>query len=126
MTALLLGPARLRNIRKSNKKLIKSGGRGRCRGPAESSFPNTPGLTVNSTFTDFEAYSEAIQDADLDVRLLHPYERSWSIQQRELGTLRVQHGIEGSGLLTRGAVQPEAGHFSFSNRATPCRSMESS
>ena len=75
--------------------------------------------TVATTFTDFEAYSEAIQDADLDVRLLHPYERFWSIQQRELGTLRIQHGIEGSGLLTRGAVKPEGWAFFVQQSGDP-------
>jgi AraC family ethanolamine operon transcriptional activator len=72
-----------------------------------------------TAFTDFEAYSEAIQDADLDVRLLHPYERCWSIQQQELGTLRVQHGIEGSGLLTRGAVKPEGWAFFIQQSGDP-------
>ena len=62
---------------------------------------------MTTTFNNFESYAEAIQDVDLDVRLLQPNERCWSIQQRELGTLRVQHGIEGSGLLTRGAVKPD-------------------
>jgi AraC-like DNA-binding protein len=75
--------------------------------------------TTFTTFTDFEAYSEAIQDADLDVRLLHPYERFWSIRQRELGALRVQNGIEGSGLLTRGAVKPEGWAFFIQQSGDP-------
>ena len=80
-----------------------------------------------TSFTNFEACSEPIQDADLDVRLLHPYERFWSIQQRELGTLRVQHGIVGSGLLTREArSSPQAGLSSFSSLAIPYRSLEGS
>ena len=74
---------------------------------------------MTATFTNFEAYAEAIQDADLDVRLLYPYERCWSIQQRELGTLRVQHGIEGSGLLTRGAVKPEGWAFFVQRSGDP-------
>lgn len=75
--------------------------------------------TVTANFTNFETYAEAIQDADLDVRLLHPYERCWSIQQQELGTLRVQHGIEGSGLLTRGAVKPEGWAFYVQQSGAP-------
>ncbi len=74
---------------------------------------------MTTTFTNFEAYAEAIQDTDLDVRLLHPYERCWSIQQRELGTLRVQHGIEGSGLLTRGAVKSEGWAFYVQRSGAP-------
>jgi AraC family ethanolamine operon transcriptional activator len=74
---------------------------------------------MTATFTDFEAYAEAIQDADLDVRLLYPYERCWSIQQRELGALRLQHGIEGSGLLTRGAVKPEGWAFFVQRSGDP-------
>ena len=74
---------------------------------------------MTATFTNFEAYAEAIQDADLDVRLLYPHDRCWSIQQRELGTLRVQHGIEGSGLLTRGAVKPEGWAFYFLRSGAP-------
>ncbi|TWU06536.1 AraC family transcriptional regulator [Stieleria varia] len=75
--------------------------------------------TVTTTFTNFEAYAEAIHDADLDVRLLHPYERCWSIQQREIGSLRLQHGIEGSGLLTQGAVKPEGWAFYFLRSGAP-------
>lgn len=75
--------------------------------------------TMTTAFTDFEAYSEAIQDAYLDVRLLHPYARCWSIQAQELGTLRVQHGIEGSGLLTRGAVRPEGWAFFIQQSGDP-------
>ncbi len=74
---------------------------------------------MTATFTDFEAYAEAIQDANLDVRLLYPYERCWSIQQRELGALRLQHGIEGSGLLTRGAVKPEGWAFFVQRSGDP-------
>ncbi len=70
-------------------------------------FRASIGKAVTTTFNNFESYAEAIQDVDLDVRLLQPNERCWSIQQRELGTLRVQYGIEGSGLLTRGAVKPD-------------------
>lgn len=74
---------------------------------------------MTTTFTNFDAYAEAIQDADLDVRLLYPHDRCWSIQQRELGTLRVQYGIEGSGLLTRGAVKPEGWAFYVQRSGDP-------
>lgn len=74
---------------------------------------------MTTTFTDFEAYAEAIHDADLHVRLLHPYERCWSIEQREIGTLRLQHGIEGSGLLPQGAVKPEGWAFYFLRSGAP-------
>ena len=74
---------------------------------------------MTTTFTNFEAYAEAIHDADLDVRLLHPHERCWSIEQREIGTLRLQHGIEGSGLLTQGAVKPEGWAFYFLRSGAP-------
>lgn len=30
-------------------------------------------------FTNFESFAEAIQDADLDMRLLQPYERCMSL-----------------------------------------------
>jgi AraC family ethanolamine operon transcriptional activator len=88
-------------------------------GPAPSILSSKAARLVPATFTIFEAYAEAIQDAELDVRLLYPYERCWSIEQQELGPLRVQHGIEGSGLLTRGAVKPEGWAFFVQRSGDP-------
>ena len=59
---------------------------------------------MNATFAEFDCYAEVIRNVELDVQLLRPHERRWSIQQLEVGQLHVQHAVEGSGLLTRGAV----------------------
>ncbi len=72
-----------------------------------------------ATFSDFDAYAQAIWDADLSVRLLHPYERCWSIEQRELDPLRVQYGVEGSGLLARGAVRADGWGFYMQQSGAP-------
>ncbi|MCA9075175.1 MAG: helix-turn-helix domain-containing protein [Planctomycetaceae bacterium] len=61
----------------------------------------------SGSFTEFEAYAEAIRDVQLDVRLLRLYERRWSIRQLELNGLHIQNGVEGSGMLTEGTVTPE-------------------
>jgi AraC family transcriptional regulator, ethanolamine operon transcriptional activator len=59
-------------------------------------------------FTDFDEYSSAIQEhVDLDVHLIHPPradQRTWSIQQVALESLRLQFVEEGSGLLARGVM----------------------
>jgi AraC family ethanolamine operon transcriptional activator len=57
------------------------------------------------TFRDFDAYAAAIRDVDVRVMLPRLDRPFWSIDQVELGRLRVQHGREGSGLICEGVAR---------------------
>ena len=58
-------------------------------------------------FTDFEQYAEAIQDVDLDARMLRLHQPTWLMRHIELDSLRMQQAEEGSGFLTEGSVTRE-------------------
>ncbi len=60
-----------------------------------------------ASFNDFDAYAEAIRNAQVDVQLLHVHERFWRIAEARAGCLRLQYGAEGSGFLAQGSMAAE-------------------
>lgn len=55
-------------------------------------------------YSNFERYSESIENVDLHARLLHLNEPYWLMRRLQAATLPIQHAVEGSGFLTEGAV----------------------
>lgn len=54
-------------------------------------------------FTDFEAYTGAIEDADLRMMLPRLLRPRWEISALAVGGVHIQHGLEGGGNFTEGA-----------------------
>ena len=54
-------------------------------------------------FTDFDAYTGAIGDADLRMMLPRMRQPRWEISALPVGGIHIQHGREGGGNLTEGA-----------------------
>jgi len=59
-----------------------------------------------STFSDFEAYAAAIQDADTRVMLPRLDQPLWQISRFMVNGIGIQQGLEGSGTIVEGAVRP--------------------
>ena len=60
-----------------------------------------------STFSDFEAYAAAIQDADTRVMLSRLDRDVWQISRFMVNGISVQQGLEGSGSIVTGATRPD-------------------
>ncbi|HBE69706.1 MAG TPA: hypothetical protein DDW52_16290 [Planctomycetaceae bacterium] len=58
-------------------------------------------------YSDFDEFGAAIAGADIDVQLMRPYERYWTIRHWMEGDIHIQHCVEGSSLHSRGAIAPE-------------------
>jgi AraC family ethanolamine operon transcriptional activator len=59
-------------------------------------------------FTDFDAYSGAIEDADVRMMLPRMREPRWEISALPVGGAHIQHGREGGGNLVEGAGRERA------------------
>ena len=57
------------------------------------------------TFEDFDAYADAIKNANVKFTLTQKQQLFWQLQQFELDGLQVQFGLEGSGTITEGSSQ---------------------
>jgi hypothetical protein len=53
-------------------------------------------------FQEYEAFSEAIQEANMSMRLTSLEERRWSLQHVNAGSIRLQHGYEGGVSIAEG------------------------
>ncbi len=73
-------------------------------------------------FEDFDGYASAIQDVDIEIKLMRLFARNWQIRQWEVGDIRLQHGQEGSGVLARGAMCNRGWGIYIQNQGTPIRS----
>jgi AraC-like DNA-binding protein len=56
------------------------------------------------TFTEFEAFAEAVQDATMSMRMPALEEPRWTLRQASVGSIRIQHGSEGGGNIAEGAT----------------------
>ncbi len=60
----------------------------------------------HQVFAEFEAYTDAIQDADMRVTLTRAPERPlWSIRHLQIDSLHIQTGSDGSGNIAEGATR---------------------
>src|SRR5262245_64471610 len=59
------------------------------------------------TFHDFEAYGEAIRDADVSLMLSRRGRPFWRVGRVALGGLGVQYGSGGGGIICAGASRPD-------------------
>lgn len=57
-------------------------------------------------FTEFEAYAAAVAHADLRMMLPRLNEPRWEIATQSVGSIDLQFGGEGSGIVAEGAVHP--------------------
>jgi AraC family transcriptional regulator, ethanolamine operon transcriptional activator len=56
------------------------------------------------TFTEFEAFAEAVQDATMSMRMPALEEPRWTLRQASVGSIRIQYGAEGGGNIAEGAT----------------------
>lgn len=56
------------------------------------------------TFTEYDAYTEAVRDASVNLRLCAMETPNWTLQYATVGSLRVQQGFEGGGSIAEGAT----------------------
>jgi len=63
------------------------------------------------TFTEFEAFAEAVRDASFSMRMCSLEEPKWTLQHATVGSLRVQQGYEGGGSFTDGVTGSDGWTF---------------
>lgn len=63
------------------------------------------------TFTDYDAFSESIREASMQMRLSALEISKWTLQSVEVGALRLQKGFEGGGSIAEGATLAEGWTF---------------
>lgn len=63
------------------------------------------------TFTEFEAFAEAVQEASMTMRITAFGEPKWTLQYEIAGSLRLQKGYEGGGSATEGMTFGDAWTF---------------
>ena len=56
------------------------------------------------TFTEYEAFAEAVRDASMTMRMCSLEEPKWTLQYATVGSLHVQQGFEGGGSIAEGAT----------------------
>ena len=56
------------------------------------------------TFTEYDAYAEAVRDASVTMRMYSRELSNWTVHYASVGSLGVQHGFEGGGSLAEGAT----------------------
>jgi AraC-like DNA-binding protein len=56
------------------------------------------------TFTEFEAFAEAVKEASMTMRITALELSKWTLQYAVAGSLRLQHGFEGGGNIAEGAT----------------------
>jgi AraC-like DNA-binding protein len=71
------------------------------------------------TFTEFEAFAEAVQDASMEMRITALGEPKWTLQYELAGSLRLQKGYEGGGNVTEGVTLGDA--WTFYHQRLPVR-----
>ena len=83
-------------------------------------------------FTEFDAYEDAFQHAQVRMTLHRPERPNWVIGQMNLGRLHLQWGTSGGGMVTEGEILPR-GHVLFvplsnftTNGVNGCRLSEGS
>jgi AraC family ethanolamine operon transcriptional activator len=67
-------------------------------------------MTV-SCFTEYEAFTDAVQDASKAMRISSLEESKWTLQNASAGALRLQRGYEGGGTIAEGATVPDGWVF---------------
>jgi AraC family ethanolamine operon transcriptional activator len=63
------------------------------------------------TFTEYEAFAEAVRDASMTMRLCSLEEPKWSLQYATVGSLHIQQGFEGGGSIAEGATGSDGWTF---------------
>lgn len=63
------------------------------------------------TFTEFEAFAEAVQEASMTMRITAFSEPKWTLQYEIVGSVRLQKGFEGGGNVTEGVTFDDAWTF---------------
>ena len=56
------------------------------------------------TFTEYDAYAEAVRDVSMTMRMYSRQLSSWTVQYASVGSLGVQQGFEGGGSVAEGAT----------------------
>ncbi|PQO44519.1 helix-turn-helix transcriptional regulator [Blastopirellula marina] len=59
------------------------------------------------TFDDFDEYASAVQDVNLEMMLQKLIFPRWTIRQIEIDGVRIQHGEQGSGDITKGLTRSD-------------------
>ena len=56
------------------------------------------------TFTEYDAYAEAVRDVSVTMRMYSRQVSNWTVQHASVGSLGVQQGFEGGGSIAEGAT----------------------
>ena len=56
------------------------------------------------TFTEYDAYAEAVRDVSMTMRMFSREVTKWTLQYASVGSLHVQQGFEGGGSIAEGAT----------------------
>ncbi|XZE55075.1 helix-turn-helix domain-containing protein [Planctomycetaceae bacterium SH139] len=71
------------------------------------------------SFTEYEAFAEAVQDASVRMRIPSLEEPHWMLQYATVGSLRIQQGYEGGGNIAEGATVSDG--WTFFHQHSPSR-----
>ena len=71
------------------------------------------------TFTEYEAFAQAIRDASVELRMTAFDTPRWVLQHAAVGSLHLQYGWEGGGSIAEGATGREV--WTFYNQSHPGR-----
>lgn len=63
------------------------------------------------SFTEFEAFTESVRDADLRMRMSALEVSRWTLNHLHLGSIHIQVGLEGSGNIAEGSIRPDGWAF---------------
>ena len=72
-----------------------------------------------TTYTDFDAFSASIRDADVSMMMVNPAERLWRLNWVDVDGLNVQSGMEGCGNISEGQAMP-GGYLFFLPLSVTC------
>jgi AraC family transcriptional regulator, ethanolamine operon transcriptional activator len=65
------------------------------------------------TFTEFEAFAEAVQEASMTMRITALEQRRWTLRYEIAGSLRLQQGYEGGGNIAEGVTLSDGWTFYY-------------
>lgn len=72
---------------------------------------------IHLTFTEYEAFTDAIREASMTMRMSCREESKWTLQYATVGSIRVQQGYEGGGSIAEGVTGSDG--WTFYHQARP-------
>ena len=76
-------------------------------------------MTTRLTFTDYDAFAEAVRDASMTFRLSSLEVPIWTLHYASIGAIGLQQGFEGGGTITEGVARNDGWAFYHQSHPGP-------